>query len=118
MLFTIQRNIYRSLPHALQLEYIAQQMYIAYPEEPDIAGCQSAVHDIIIATEEWHEKYGSKQPNGLLQCNEDTLVPAWSTPSGYMQYKKTIVCPFDWSHDNLGDFDYTFFLAKIIEEQQ
>lgn len=118
MLFFINRKIFNSLNYNLQLEYIKENIINTYGYIEHAKKLSEIVRGIIISNEEWHTKYGSMQKNGRLQCTEETMVPAWSTPSGHGEYADINICPFDWSWDENGDFDYCFYLSKTIKEKE
>ena len=117
MLFFVNRKIFNSLTLDLQTEYVEENIINEYGDIPNASDITASVVRIIRDNEAWHTKYGVIQPNCQLQCNEDTMVPAWSTPSGYGQYRDIVICPFDWSYEDNGDFNYCFFLAQTIKEK-
>lgn len=91
MLFFVNRKIFNSLTFDLQFEYICEHIANEYGEIANLNDIARATQQIIINNENWHTKYGVIQPNCNLQCNEDTMVPAWSTPTGYGQYRDIII---------------------------
>lgn len=118
-LFTIHRKIYRALSPELALEYIQQQIANEYPEIKYPNRLPQDVYEIINNNEIFHETYGIVQPNGLKQVKDESIMaPAYSYVSGYRQCANFIICPFDWSWETNGDFDYTFFLAKTISSDK
>lgn len=113
-LFTIRRNIFRALDLDLAKEYVAQQIMNEYQDVEHLDKLASYLTEAIHKNEMWHERYGKKQANGLTQVEESCTIPAYSEWSGYLQVANLVVAPFDWSWEENGDFDYTFFIAQSI----
>jgi hypothetical protein len=118
MLFFVNRKIFNLLTYDLQLEYVEENIINEYGDIENAQQLADIVRRIIISNEEWHTKYGSLQSNGKLQCTEETMVHAWSTPSGYGSYGDIVISPFDWIWEDNGDFNYCFYLSRTIKEKE
>jgi hypothetical protein len=81
----------------------------------DIEYISNGIYSIILNNEQFHRKYGKIQENGLKQVDDGDMIPSGEEPSGYHYSTGSIViCPFDWSWNNNGDFNYSFQIAKLI----
>ncbi len=117
----VNRKIYLALNKELREEYLNDQcgdpIYDFLQTESshevniDSKEVAKAIFKTIEANEEWHEKYGVLQKNGLKQVDEDISVPGFSEVSGFRQIGRVIICPEDWSWDEDGSFNYSFGIA-------
>lgn len=118
MLVQINRNIFKYLSEELRKTYVYDMVCAESNEKLDYeeeAQVTDAIIQVINNNEEWHEKYGVIQKNGLKQVTEECMVPAWSGTTGYYQVGKILIAGFDWSWDDNGDFDYSFSLYYSLE---
>lgn len=117
-LININRKIFKNLSEDLQISYVSENVYREYGElldSDDLEFIIKGISKVIRSNEEFHETYGIIQKNGLKQVDETCDVKGFSEPSGfYYSGNSIVVCPFDWSWDDNGDFDYSFTIAKNI----
>jgi len=84
-------------------------------KEEDIKYISNGIYNIILRNEQFHKKYGKIQNNGLKQVSEGDLIPSGEEPTGYYYSSGSLViCSFDWSWEDNGDFDYSFQIALLI----
>lgn len=117
MLICVNRSIFKALNAELRKIYVYDSVLAASNGKLDCEEeglVSDAIVKIIENTEEWHEKYGVVQKNGLKQVDETCMIPGWSEPSGYYRLQGLTVGPFDWSWDDNGDFNYAFEVFRIV----
>lgn len=120
-LISIRREIFVALTEELQKLYVedtlSDAMHAANVEldKNEIDYIIKGICQVINSNEEFNNKYGKTQRNGFKLVEEGTMVPAGEEPSGYYYSSgKIVICPFDWTPEENGDFNYSFTLAKII----
>jgi len=122
-LIQINRDIYLSLKGNLKEAYIRENIEI-YTEElidkelledKDIDYILEGIQHIIKSNEKFHKRYGVLQKNGKKQVDDTCKIKSGSEPTGFYHSTGTLViCPFDWSWDDNGDFDYSFYVARSL----
>jgi hypothetical protein len=122
-LIIVNRKIYLNLDKELREEYVSDCVEsdlldrdgLEQDKRIDIEFIKEGISKIISTNEDFNEKYGVIQKNGIKQVDKTCMVPGGSEPSGfYTKGGGLLICPFDWSWDDKGDFVYTFHLAFNI----
>lgn len=109
-LIFVNREIFNNLPSEdLKKEYIKDCILKSdYCEHPQFEYFVKGIFSVVSKNEKIIEKYGMKS-----YIRED--YPAYDHVSGYYYSTgKYVICPFDWSVDDSGSFDYSFSIAKNI----
>lgn len=117
-LIHIDRVIYKELKtEDLKKRFIKNSIPLEYEDYFDINELNyivNGIHFVIENNDKLNEEYGTIQKNGLKQIDENSMIPAFRNCGYYHSTGKLVICPFDWSWDENGDFNYTFYIAKSL----
>ena len=110
----INREIFLELTPKLQKEYISSTV-LTFLIEKDISEdfwlltyLSDGIFEIISKNEKCLSKYG-------MEKYLDETYPAKDHVSGYYYSTgKYVICPFDWTPDKDGNFNYSFTVAKTM----
>lgn len=106
----VNRSIYNSISNEdVKKEYIEDCIISAgYEEIVPLKSIIEGIYNVITENEKVISKYGMKK-------YIDYDYPAEEHVSGYYDCSGMyVICPFDWSVFN-SDFDYSFFISKVVE---